>query len=84
MKRCLEICPSLTNGKGIEHLSVISHSVGLRPGRNGGPRIEKENIRGVLVVHNYGHGSYGYQSSYGTAQTAVELVQEALAPRARL
>ncbi|TKA66451.1 hypothetical protein B0A49_05080 [Cryomyces minteri] len=31
-----------------------------------------------IIVHNYGHGGYGYQSSYGTAQVAVRLVAEAL------
>ena len=84
MKRCVELCPSLTDGKGIEALSIIRHSVGLRPGRHGGPRVDKERINGVKVVHNYGHGSYGFQASYGTAQTALQLVNESLAEKARL
>jgi len=61
MKRAVQLCPSLTGGKGIEHLSIIRHGVGLRPVRNGGTRIEKERVNGVWVVHNYGHGGYGYQ-----------------------
>lgn len=77
MKRCVELCPALTNGKGIEHLSIIRQGVGLRPLREAGARIEKEKIGGVWVVHNYGHGGTGYQSSYGCAESTVELVREA-------
>ncbi|KAI4121378.1 MAG: hypothetical protein LQ347_006880, partial [Umbilicaria vellea] len=78
MKRAIEMCPALTGGKGIEHLSIVRHGVGLRPLREGGVRLEKEKIGGVWIVHNYGHGGYGYQSSYGCSQDAVKLVEEAL------
>lgn len=54
MKRCVALCPQLTGGKGIEHLDIIRHCVGLRPLRIGGARIEKEKIGGIWVVHNYG------------------------------
>ena len=83
MKRAIDICPSLTGGKGIEYLSIIRHGVGLRPVRLGGTRLEKEKINGIWVIHNYGHAGYGYQSSYGCAQAAVTLVEEALAARAK-
>ena len=56
MKRAVELCPSLTGGKGLEHLSIIRHSVGLRPLRAGGPRLEKEKVLDTWIVHNYGHG----------------------------
>ncbi|KAI9836602.1 MAG: hypothetical protein M1819_001234 [Sarea resinae] len=79
MKRCVELCPGLTDGKGIEALSIVRHGVGLRPLRINGVRLEKEQISGLNVVHNYGHGGFGYQSSYGCAQVAVKLVAEALA-----
>ena len=79
MKRCVELCPALTDGKGIEGLSIIRHGVGLRPLRNGGTRVERERIRGVWVVHQYGHGGYGYQASYGSAKAATKLVEDALA-----
>lgn len=59
MKRCVEICPELTNGKGVEGLDIIRHGVGLRPFRDGGARIEKETIDGVKVVHNYGAAGWG-------------------------
>lgn len=90
MKRAVELCPSMVpEGKGIEALSVIRHGVGLRPMRDGGIRVEKEIISGsdgrnVLVVHNYGHGGYGYQTSYGATGAVVKLVEEALQQRARL
>ena len=78
MKRCIELVPSLTNGGGIEALSIVRHGVGLRPMRTGGPRVEKEKIEDIWVVHQYGHGGYGYQSSYGSAYAAVKLIEEAL------
>jgi D-amino-acid oxidase len=57
---------------------IIRHGVGLRPYREGGVRLEKERIGDTWVVHNYGHGGWGYQGSYGCAERVVELVQEAL------
>ncbi|KAK8212081.1 D-amino-acid oxidase [Phyllosticta capitalensis] len=85
MKRAVDLCPALVGGAGgPEKLDVIRHGVGLRPMREGGPRVEKERIQGVWTVHNYGHGGYGYQSSYGTAQEALRLVNEALASKAKL
>lgn len=84
MKRAVDLCPTLTGGMGIEHLDIIRHGVGLRPYRHGGTRIEKEKINGVWTVHNYGHGGFGYQSSYGCAQKAVRLVKESLTPRLHL
>jgi D-amino-acid oxidase len=76
VQRAVKVCPALTNGKGIEALSIISYNVGLRPLRHGGVRIERENIEGVEVVHNYGHAGRGYQYSYGTSEEAIGLVGE--------
>ncbi|KAJ5979995.1 FAD dependent oxidoreductase [Penicillium waksmanii] len=84
MKRAVKLCPALTGGKGIEHLDVIRHGVGLRPVREGGTRVEKERICDTWVVHNYGAGGAGYQSSFGCAQTAVDLIEEALGTGAKL
>ena len=83
MKRAVDMCPELTGGKGIEHLSIIRQGVGLRPVRNGGTRLEKEELDGVWVVHNYGHGGFGYQASYGCSQVAVRLIEEALKQRSK-
>ena len=84
MKRAVDVCPALTDGKGIEHLSIIRHGVGLRPLRIGGTRVEKEKIDTMWVIHNYGHGGYGYQSSYGCSQIVVKLLEEILSVRAKL
>ncbi len=78
MKRCVDLCPELTGGKGFEALDVVRHGVGLRPLRADGPRLAKEKINDMWVVHSYGHGGYGYQCSYGCAQAAVRLIEEAL------
>lgn len=79
MKRAIAICPKLVKeGEGIEGLSIIRHGVGLRPLRDGGPRVEKDQVDGVKIVHNYGHGGFGYQASFGCAEDAVSLVKEVL------
>ncbi|KAL8803882.1 MAG: hypothetical protein Q9200_006044 [Gallowayella weberi] len=84
MKRAVDLCPALTGGKGIEHLDIIRQGVGLRPHRQGGTRIETEKIDGVWTVHNYGHGGFGYQSSYGCSKEVVKLVGEAVTPKPNL
>ena len=84
MKRAIDMCPQLTDGKGIEHLDIIRHGVGLRPLRLNGTRIEKERIEGQWVAHNYGHGGYGYQSSYGCSLDAKSVVEDILTSRAKL
>ena len=85
MKRCVDLCPDMVpNGKGIEGLSIVRHGVGLRPMREDGIRVAKEVIKGIPVVHNYGHGGYGYQTSYGAAEAVMMLVYEALKHRANL
>jgi D-aspartate oxidase/D-amino-acid oxidase len=85
MRRAIEVCPQLVQkGQGIEGLDVIRHGVGLRPLREGGPRIARDRVNGLAVVHNYGHGGFGYQASFGCAQEAVKLVKESLKDRAKL
>ncbi|KAI8818528.1 D-amino-acid oxidase [Fimicolochytrium jonesii] len=82
IERCLAICPELKpEGKSLE---IVAHKVGLRPTRVGGTRCEAEwreldNGRKVLLVHSYGHGGYGYQSSYGSAATVTKIVDSELA-----
>jgi D-amino-acid oxidase len=84
MKRCVELCPELTGGKGIEALSIVRHGVGLRPLRINGVRLDKEKIDGLWVVHNYGHGGFGYQASYGCSLEVVRLVEDALKLKSKL
>lgn len=58
---------------------VVSVQCGLRPGRNNGPRMEKEHVGTKKVVHAYGHAGAGYQNSVGSARLVVKLVGESLA-----
>ncbi|KAI1073482.1 putative D-amino acid oxidase [Whalleya microplaca] len=68
-RRCCALAPELGLPEG---LKVVYHAVGLRPSRKGGSRVEPETIDGKLVIHNYGAGGTGYQSSWGTAKHAVD------------
>lgn len=82
-KGCLAMYPELTQGKAVE-LSVIRHGVGFRPVRPQGVRIEAERVKGVSVVHNYGHGGWGYQSSYGSAAAVALLVEREAEVKSKL
>jgi len=50
---------------------IIRTSVGLRPGRRPGWRVEAERYGEQIVIHNYGHGYAGVSMSWGTAHLAV-------------
>ncbi|KAJ7779074.1 FAD dependent oxidoreductase [Mycena metata] len=67
---------------GVADLDVVEECVGLRPTRKGGVRLEIEHLslanKTIPIVHNYGHGGAGYQSSWGSANLAVELLQSAV------
>jgi len=56
---------------------VIEDGCGFRPARKGGIRLEREIIGNTIIIHNYGHGGYGYQSSWGSAFAALELLVQA-------
>ncbi|TKA61325.1 hypothetical protein B0A55_11330 [Friedmanniomyces simplex] len=58
---------------------VVSVQCGLRPGRQGGARVEREVVGGKRIVHAYGHAGGGYQNSIGSARLTVRLVDESLA-----
>ncbi|WP_209329317.1 FAD-dependent oxidoreductase [Lunatimonas salinarum] len=55
---------------------VIKETVGLRPFRLSGPRVESQQLGNKTIVHNYGHGGSGWSLSWGTAMIAAELVQQ--------
>jgi D-amino-acid oxidase len=58
--RCLVLEPDLANA------AVLSHAVGLRPGRSE-VRLETVRSAGGIVIHNYGHGGGGVTLSWGCA-----------------
>ncbi|KAI7855423.1 hypothetical protein BDC45DRAFT_439142 [Circinella umbellata] len=88
LERTQKLYPKLTK-YGSEPIKVIGNGVGLRPSRVDGPRIEpetytKSNGKKMLVIHAYGHGGFGYQSSWGAAQYTSDLVDKNLKDRAKL
>jgi len=60
LARCRLLEPELA------HAEVLSHAVGLRPGRS---EVCLETVRrpGGIIVHNYGHGGGGVTLSWGCA-----------------
>jgi D-amino-acid oxidase len=58
--RCIALEPRLRDA------AVLSHAVGLRPGRS---EVRLETVRrpGGIIVHNYGHGGGGVTLSWGCA-----------------
>ncbi|KAG9218144.1 hypothetical protein CCMSSC00406_0008083 [Pleurotus cornucopiae] len=94
LTRALAICPELAPPEiravrkpTIEDVVpiIIEEGCGFRPGRTGGLRLEVEWFEGrkdgtkVPVVYNYGHAGSGFQSSWGSAAIAVELLEKAIA-----
>lgn len=75
LERAKKWCPELVDpAKGNPtEFKVVRENVGLRPARKGGYRIEVDPSN-PRIVHNYGHGGAGYQSSYGTCEKACALV----------
>lgn len=61
---------------------VVAAFAGQRPSREGGARVEKEQIdidgEKRVVVHNYGAGGTGFQAGFGMALEAVGSVAEEL------
>ncbi|KAJ5666785.1 D-amino-acid oxidase [Penicillium macrosclerotiorum] len=84
MQRAIKLDPRLVKkGQGVEGLDIVRHGVGLRPARTDGPRIEKDQVNGVKIVHNYGHGGFGYQVSFSCAEKAANLVNELISGQDR-
>ncbi|SCU97982.1 LAMI_0F12398g1_1 [Lachancea mirantina] len=66
--------------------SVKRVNVGFRPARYGGSRVELERTdQGPVVVHCYGFGGMGFETSLGAALDALRVYQKAIRPnRAKL
>ncbi|CAG8554183.1 6598_t:CDS:2 [Cetraspora pellucida] len=83
IERCLSTRPDLLP-EGETKLNIKRHGVGLRPVRKNGIRIEAEWIlsektgKKILLCHNYGHGGYGWQSSYGASLHVIQTVKQTL------
>jgi glycine/D-amino acid oxidase-like deaminating enzyme len=73
LERCKPLVPELLNEDG--NFEVLDVRVGLRPSREGGPRVSMEPLEGGrYVVHNYGHNSAGFEGSVGSAEEATNLL----------
>lgn len=70
--RCVESIPSIRKAE------VLQVWTGIRPMRKGGVRLEKELINDTVVIHNYGHGSYGMTLSWGCAEEVGDIVGQTL------
>lgn len=83
-KRIVAICQRHT--PELKTATVYHSYVALRPGREGGVRVEYSEFnlpkqQGKLkVVHNYGIAGAGYQASYGLALEACLLATQVLGP----
>src|SRR5262247_3455990 len=55
---------------------VIRTTVGLRPHRDSGFRLEADKLDQKMLIHNYGHGGAGMSLSWGTGQIAAEFALE--------
>ena len=59
----------------VEDFKILKVNVGRRPWRDGGVRVEVEDLgRGRHVVHGYGLGGRGYELSHGVAEQLCTLV----------
>ncbi|PCH44726.1 D-amino-acid oxidase [Wolfiporia cocos MD-104 SS10] len=96
LARCLAFCPQLAppeiraqRAPTVDDLRplIIEEGVGLRPARKSGLRLEVEWLeipdkrRKLPIVHNYGHSGSGFQSSWGSASVALNLLEDALTGR---
>lgn len=78
VQRCARLDPRVAGAR------ILSHAVGLRPGRDK-VRLEAEELAGgKLLVHDYGHGGSGVTLSWGCAEEVVGLISEQPRAVARL
>jgi D-amino-acid oxidase len=70
IERCTALVPRLAGAQ------VLRQVVGLRPGRDGGIRLEQDAAVGPQfgrLIHNYGHGGAGVTLSWGCADEVARL-----------
>lgn len=63
-------------------LEILGSTVGFRPGRDGGPRVECLRLSGrKMLIHNYGASGAGYQMGLAMAIEAVGLMEGTYPPK---
>ncbi|MBW0487164.1 hypothetical protein O181_026879 [Austropuccinia psidii MF-1] len=81
MEKAVKLRPDLSFDGTVKGLKVLRHIVALRPSRKSGARLEAEKIfiqgkdKVANLIHCYGIGPAGFQSSYGMAQEVKTLVE---------
>ncbi|KAK0385384.1 hypothetical protein NLU13_7860 [Sarocladium strictum] len=79
---------AMPHPRKLEAIKVVSDIVGRRPTREGGMRIEVESLdspeSGLRVIHAYGAGGRGFETSWGIAEDVVELVKVELLGQSHL
>ena len=79
-KEIAEIVERCSAADSTLEVEVSSAAVGLRPVRPKGVRLEREDIDGRAVIHNYGHGGSGFTVSWGCAEEVARIVAAIRAP----
>ncbi|MDE2025464.1 MAG: FAD-binding oxidoreductase [Patescibacteria group bacterium] len=59
----------------LKEADIIGTIVGLRPYRRGGVRVEAQEVKGKLIIHNYGHGGGGVTLSWGSGRLALDQIK---------
>jgi D-amino-acid oxidase len=67
LERCRALVPELAAAP------VVGERVGLRPVRDGGPRVAAVRVEGGTIVHAYGHGGAGMTLCWGCADEIARL-----------
>lgn len=67
LRRCIAVEPRFQDA------GIVEHRVGLRPGRPT-VRLEREDLGGTRIVHDYGHGGTGVMLSWACAREAAALL----------
>lgn len=84
LTRARKIFPDLfVNGEP----KIEKINVGFRPARKTGSRVELEKLSGngpKYLVHAYGNGGMGYETSYGMALHVIQLLEAELPVKASL
>lgn len=64
------------NTPDLREKNIVAYSMGLRPYRKTGIRLEAEEIGNKLIIHDYGHGGAGISLSWGCAQEAINIFKK--------
>jgi D-amino-acid oxidase len=68
LDRAIDLCPELMGS------SISDVRVAMRPGRST-IRLEPEQRKDCLIVHNYGHGGSGWTVMWGCAIEVVNIIK---------